>query len=138
MTAIHHFWLGVSPYSAVVVSGLFPTHVLDAIQPSVAVTGGAITESPRWWDGIVGAATVSSGTLETLLVGAADVTALTTAAQPTSGTLTRLLHEVFIPAEGLATSALPNGGDLAVVVISTSIAPDSLESSALPTSGTLL
>lgn len=138
MTAIHHFWLGASPYSAVVVSGLFPAHVLDAIQPAVIVTGGAITESPRWWDGVAGSATISGGTLETLLVGAAEMVALAPSALPTDGTLTRLLHQVSIPAEGLATAAIPHGGDLTAVLINTLVAPDSIESSALPTSGTLL
>ena len=137
MTAIHHFWLGVSPYSAVVVSGLFPAYAADGVAPALSLVGGTLLEMPRVADGMAPTLALTAGALQAVLVGAQDLGGIGTALALTSGTLVRTLATLSPAPEAMGTALALTAGTLVLALISTPIAPEGISSALALTSGTL-
>jgi hypothetical protein len=137
MTAIHHFWLSASPYSAVVVSGLFPAHAADGLAPALVISSGNLVEMPRPLDSITAGMTVTGGTLETSLVGARDLGAIAPAFGITAGTLASGLQGTSYSPEAVAASLSVTGGTLYLGLISTAFPVEALAPALGITSGTL-
>lgn len=137
MTAIHHFWLSASPYSAVVVSGLFPAHAADGLAPALGLSGGTLVEMPRPVDSMTAGLTLTGGTLQTVLVGAQDLGAIAPALGITSGTLVSGLQGTTYGAEALTPALGITGGTLYLGLISTTYPAEALAPALGITSGTL-
>lgn len=137
MTAIHHFWLGASPYSAVVVSGLFPAYATDGVIPTLAVSGGNLVEMPRPVDSMGAQLGLTSGGLQTVLVGANDLGAIAPALTLTGAALVvgiksaQISAEAIAPALGLSSGAMYHG------LISRTYGPEAVAPTLTLTGGTL-
>lgn len=138
MTAIHHFWLSASPYSAVVVSGLFPAHAVDGMTSGLAVVGGNLIEAPRPLDEVTSSLSLTSGELATVLVGAQDLVAVAASLTLTNASLVSGLATVSYPVEGLATGLTLTNGSLVLGLISTTYPAEAVSATLGITSGTLV
>lgn len=138
MTAIHHFWLGASPYSAVVVSGLFPAHAVDGMTSGLAVVGGNLIEAPRPLDAVTSGLSLAYGELATVLVGAQDLVAVAASLTLTNASMVSGLAAVPYPIEGLATGLTLTNGALVLGLISTNYPAEAISATLGITSGTLV
>lgn len=111
MTAIHHFWLSASPYSAVVVSGLFPAFAADGVATALALQGGNLVEMPRPVDGLRSSLGLSSGDLQTMLAGAQDLGAVAATLSLTSGSLAVGIQQTYF-AESVTSGLVLESGSL--------------------------
>ncbi|CAB4241295.1 hypothetical protein UFOVP60_6 [uncultured Caudovirales phage] len=137
MTAIHHFWLSASPYSAVVVSGLFPAYATDGVAPALSLVGGNLVEMPRPADSVAPTLALASGTLQTVLVGAQDLGGIGASLALTAGTLVSGLASMAPAPEAMAPTLALTAGSLTLSLISTTPAPEGISSALALTSGTL-
>ena len=139
MTAIHHFWLGVSPYSAVVVSGLFPAFASDGLAPALSLgASGSLVEMPRPVEAMSVSLNLTGGSLQTLLVGAQDLGAISPALGISAGTLVSGLQGTTCGAEAMAPSLGVTGGTLVLGLISHTYEIEGLAPALGITSGTLV
>lgn len=138
MTAIHHFWLGASPYSAVVVSGLFPAHAVDGMTSGLTVIGGNLVEAPRPMDAVTAGLSLTSGEMATVLVGAQDLAAVAASLAITSASLVSGLASVVYPVEGVSPGLTLTSGTLALGLISTTYPAEALSAALGITSGALV
>mgnify|MGYP000137293193 CR=1 FL=1 len=137
MTAIHHFWLSASPYSAVVVSGLFPAHTADGVAPALSLVGGTLIEMPRIAEGIAPTLALTTGALQAVLVGAQDLGGIGTSLALIYGALVSGLAVLAPAPEALAPTLALTSGTLTLALISTLPAPEGISSTLALTSGTL-
>lgn len=137
MTAIHHFWLGASPYSAVVVSGLFPAYAQDACTSALVPTGGTLVEMPRPVEEVTATLALSSGTMMTMLAGAQDNGAVRPSLILASGALVSGLQLASQVTEAVAPALAISNGSLVLGLISTQYASEAVGPTLSVTSGTL-
>lgn len=137
MTAIHHFWLGSLPYSAVVVSGLFPALVEDGVAPGLSVTGGNLVGAPRPIDAMQPGLSLSSGTLESLMAGAGARDALAPGLTLGTCTLSNGTQAHSPLPEGISPGITLSSGTLVSQLIATTYPAEGVQLGLSITSGTL-
>ena len=138
MTAIHHFWLGASPYSAVVVSGLFPAYAVDGLAPALSLgASGSLVEMPRPLEAMSASLNLTGGSLQVLLVGAQDLGAISPSLGISTGSLVSGLQGTTYGAEAMASSLGITGGTLVLGLISRTYETEGIAPVLGITSGTL-
>lgn len=137
MTAIHHFWLGAAPYSAVVVSGLFPAYVDDGVAPALGVSYGSLVGLQKPVDGLSAACVVSYATLESVMAGAGALDGMTCGLGIGQCTLSNGTQAHTPSPDGVAPALAVASASLVSQLVSTTYPAEAAQVGLSITSGTL-